>query len=184
MLINHIYSVEGISDEGASGIGSAALLTEVKDYLRVEGFNPSDAPSEFDFDDTLISDLIEEALDWVERITNVTIRPKLLKVVLLNQAGMLALPGPVRGAITYFEDSGCQALDTIGTEFPKLCKSCCSQQTIEYAAGYEVLPGWVKNALKAYVAWSYENRGDEEKKGQPERAYSIVRPFRRARLWG
>lgn len=92
---NHIYLVENV-DEESGPVVEPVTLQEVKDYIRLEGFTPDDdSPSSgFDFDDTLIEELITEGRVWVEKYTGVHLIPKQLQVFLLNQAGMIELPGP------------------------------------------------------------------------------------------
>ena len=143
---------------------------------------------EFDFDDTLIQDLINEGRVWAERYTGLHLVPKTLTVVLLNQAGMIELPGPVTGTISIKDKEGNVIPSTgykfIGVKFPLLETKFDDRITLEYAAGYAACPDGLKNAIKAYVAEHYEHRGDEQPdKALTERAARKARAYRRLTLW-
>jgi hypothetical protein len=138
---------------------------------------------DFTFDDTLIEDLITEAREWVEKFTGIHLVPKRLQVTFCNGLGGFELPGPVQGAIDITGDL--TTAEYVGTQFPKV-SSMANSLTATYAAGYNygTVPKWAKNAIKAYVTWGYERRGDEaDIKGSPERAAAICRVHRRVALW-
>ena len=188
---NHIYLVENVGED-SSPVTEPVTLQEVKDYIRLEGFTPDDdSPSDqFDFDDALILDLISEGRRWVEKYTGVSLIPKQLQVFLLNQAGMIELPGPVTGAIVITKENSDVIADTdyklIGTQFPKLVTRFDYRLQLDYAAGYTVqtIPAGLKDAIKAYVAYAYEHRGDEmDDKALTESAARKARPYRRLTLW-
>lgn len=144
----------------------------------------------FDYDNDLIEELITEARLWVEKFTGLHLIPKTLQVVLLNQAGDIELPGPVTGDIV-IKDLDDETIDSetysfIGTSFPKLRTAYWDKIKLEYEAGYtvETIPKGLKGAIKAYVAFFYEHRGDENEKAIPESAARKARPYRRVTLWG
>lgn len=189
---NHIYLVENIDEESAPA-SEPVTLQEVKDYIRLEGFTPDDdSPSSgFDFDDDLINDLISEGRRRVEKYTGVSLIPKRLQVFLLNQAGMIELPGPVTGAIVITKENSDVIADTdyklIGTQFPKLVTQFDYRLRLDYTAGYNptTIPEGLKTAIKAYAAYAYEHRGDEmDDKALTESAARKARPYRRITLWG
>lgn len=137
---------------------------------------------DFDFDDTLISDMITEAREWVENYTGVHCVPKVLQVVFCNGSGYIELPGPVTSAMS----GGTTELTLLGSQFPKVKTPTSAEITTQYNAGYNAgnAPRWVKNAILAYLAWAFEHRGDETNlKGFPERAASVCRPHRRVANW-
>lgn len=189
---NHIYQVDNISNESGE-VSEPVTLAEMKDYLRLEGFQADDdSPGdEFDFDDELILDMVTEARTWVEKFTGVHLVPKTLQVVLLNQAGMIELPGPVTGTIVIKNEDD-TTIDSatykyIGSDFPKLKTPFDGLITLQYDAGYtpETCPKGLKNAIKAYVAYAYTHRGEEmDDKALTESAARKARPYRRAALWG
>lgn len=193
MTVNQIINTEVISGDSPPVIEPVGL-SEMKDYLRLQGFTADeDSPAdEFDFDDDLITDFIEEGRIWSEEYIGGpkkmhSIVPREIEVVLDNEAGMIELPGPSRSVPT-IEDQNGNAITGgvfIGTTWPKLetCYHC--RITLNYSAGYTTYPPWVKNAIKAYVAWRYEHRGDEEAlKGFPEFAASILRLHRKINPFG
>lgn len=178
---NTIHNVEDIT--GSGSVSEPVSLQQAKDYLRLDGFQPNDdSPADlFDFDDALITSLIIEARKWCEQFTGVHFVPKTLQVTLTNGVGMMRIPGPVTGTITWKDQDGnsITAARLIGSLFPKIESETCDRQVLEYSAGYGTdCPDWAKNAIKAYVAWAFEHRGDEDLKGSPERAAAILRPYR------
>ena len=187
MLINQIINVD--EDFESGDITEPVTLQQVKNYLRLEGFVSDDSgEQEFDFDDTLIEAMITEGRMWAEKFTGQYLVPRILNVVLLNQAGKIELPGPVIGSIV-LTDSEADEIDSgnydfIGTTYPKLETTFDSRITATYQAGFTVFPAWVVNTIKAYVAWAYEHRGDDELPGSPIRAAAIARPYRRVKAWG
>lgn len=186
MLINQIINVE--EDFGSGEVTEPVTLQEAKDYLRLEGFSTDDSgEQDFDFDDTLISSMITEARDWVEKYTGQYIVPRSLTVVLLNQAGMIKLPGPVIGSVVFTDKDDVvidsDDYDIIGTQWPKLETTYDERITAAYEVGYATYPKWVGNAILAYVADHYEFRGDDKPEAPNERAAQICRPQRRITSW-
>lgn len=187
---NHIYLVDDISNESGEVV-EPVTLQEMKDYIRLEGFSSDDSPGDdFDFDDDLITDLITEGRVWVEDYTGVHLITKTIQVVLLNQAGMKELPGPVTGPVVITENGETVDSDNyeiIGSAFPKLVTTFSDKIVLEYDAGYNLVncPKGLRNAIKAYVAENYEHRGDEQPdKALTERAARKARPYRRLPLVG
>jgi hypothetical protein len=184
---NAIHNVDDIS--GSGGITEPVTLQEVKDYLRLEGFRfDDDSPAdEFDFDDSLLTSMIIEGRMWCEKYTGIHLVPKTLQVTATNGSGFIELPGPVTGTIatTYKTDgTAVTGAEWVGTIFPKLITTYSGMLILQYEAGYGTdCPEWAKNAIKAYVAWAYEHRGDEELPGSPIRAASICRPYRRVKVF-
>ncbi len=201
MLINRIINVD--EDFGSGEVEEPVTLQEVKDYLRLGGFvNDTSGEQDFDFDDQLIGDMINEARLWLEQFTGQYIVPRSLTVVLLNQGGGQELPGPVSGSVVFKNYAGDTIdLTTIGSLFPKV-QTCWSSGceinvrvvgsssindniTAIYDAGYDTVPAWVKNAIKAYIADHYEYRGDDKAPAPNERASQIARTHRKGgRSWG
>ena len=185
---NHIYSVDNISSESGE-VSEPVTLEEMKKYLRLEG---DDSPGdEFDFDDELIQDMITEGRVWVEQYTGLHLVEKSLQVVLLNQAGMTEMPGPVTGTIV-IKNEDATTIDSatykfIGSDFPKLVTPFDGRLTLTYDAGYTpaTCPKGLKNAIKAYVAYAFEHRGEEiDDKALQAAASKKARPYQRGSLWG
>lgn len=187
---NHIYSVEDITNESGEAT-EPVTLKEMKDYLRLDVSDDDDSPGdEFDFDDRLIEELITEGRIWAEEFTGLHLIEKSLRVVLLNQAGMIELPGPVTETPIIKDREG-ETVDSdtyvfIGSLFLRLETTFWDRITLEYEAGYtaDTIPKGLKGAIKAYVAYCFEHRGDETEKSVPESAARKARPFRRLALFG
>ncbi len=98
MNFNHIYSETDVTNE--SGVFEYPVsIDDVKDYLRLEGYvddaeSTSDNLSEFDFDDTLISELIQASTEKIESLTGTYLIPKTIEVLFTNGCGNIQLPGP------------------------------------------------------------------------------------------
>jgi len=188
---NHIYQVQE-ADESTE-LEEPVTVDEIKAYLRLEGFTPNDdSPGEdFDYDNTLIEELITEARIWVEKYTGVSLVPKLLTVWLLNQAGNIEIPGPVTSAIVITKENSdvvpADSYKFMGTDFPQLITIFNDRLQLDYAAGYTVatIPKGLKTAIKSYVAYAYEHRGEEiEDKALTESAARKARAYRRLNLFG
>lgn len=186
---NHVFTVDNISEESEPVI-EPVTLQEVKDYIRLEGFTPDDdSPSDqFDFDDELILEMIAEARQWVETFIGLNLIPRTLQVTALNQAGYLELPGPVvdvTAIVITKENSDVIPVEQykfIGKEFPKLVTTYIDRLMFTYAAGYAVgaVPKGLKTAIKAYVAYAYEHRGEEtDDKALTASARRKAAPYRR-----
>lgn len=189
---NHIYLIENLSEDSGP-VTEPVTLQEVKDYLRLEGFQADDdSPgSEFDFDNALLTELISEGRRWVEVYTGLSLVPKQLQVHLLNQAGFIELPGPVTGTIVITkENSEVIPADNyrfIGSQFPKLVTTFEPLLQLDYNAGYTdtTIPAGLKTAIMAYVAENYEHRGDEvDIKVISESAARKARAYRRLSIFG
>jgi hypothetical protein len=187
MKINQIINVEITSGESPP-VSEPVGLQEMKDYLRLEGYvTNEDSPSDdFTFDDDLIEAMISEARQWVEAKTWVHVIPKTIEVSARCEAGYLEFPGPVTSDISLSDLDGNAITDArwLGTRFPKLISTHCAPLTATYNVGYSGnSPKWVTDAIKAYVAWAYENRGDEEA-GKPDKAYQVIREHIKRPSWG
>lgn len=187
MQYNLIHICEDISVESPPVIEPVGLQ-EVKDYLRLEGFQADDdSPADaFMFDDDLINDLITEARMWVENYTGVHLIRKQLRVVLTNTSGNIELPGPVTGTPVATDECGTAlTVRTVGADFPILLSPALGMITLIYPAGYatHLVPAWARSAIKAYVADHYEFRGDDAPPAANVRAVQKCRPHRKAGIW-
>lgn len=182
---NVIHVVDDISEDSPP-VSEPVGLQETKDYLRLEDYdetssNPTD---EFDFDDDLITAYITEARMWVEQFTGIHVIPKTLRVYATSGAGLLSIPGPVTGTIIVKDKNGNVITDAefIGISFKKMLSVYDGMINLTYTAGYADAPDWVKNAIKAYVAYAYEHRGDDDPPKNPVKAAAICRPHRRIKI--
>lgn len=184
---NAIHLVEDISEDSPP-VTEPVGLQETKDYLRLEDYDEtsSNPTEEFDFDDDLITAYITEGRMWVEAFTGIHLIPKSLRVYLTCGAGMMDIPGPVTGTISITDENSAEITDAefIGERFKKMTSVYDRRLTLTYLAGYSDAPGWAKNAIKAYVAYAYEYRGDEDPPKSPLKAAAICRPHRRIKISG
>lgn len=152
----------------------------------------------FSFDDSLITSLGIEGRMWCEYYLGgkelmVGLIPRILQVDAINGTGFMPIPGPVTSSISIVDKNGnsVSGVEYIGTLFPKINTNTELRVALTYQAGYGIdCPEWAKNAIKAYVAWAYENRGDQVPDRMtayttfsPERASAICRPYRRVKSW-
>lgn len=182
---NLIHSVEDISDE--SGLVTEPVSrSEMKDYLRLQGFDES---GDFSFDDNLIDLMIQGARQRIEIYTGCSLIPKRIKTVVTNLCGGVTLPcGPVTGDITAAdwddEEISSDDIKLIGTKFPDLDQPRQEKMVLQYNAGYPTLPNFLKGlklAIMAEVAYRFEHRGDESPDdGICKAAQSIANPFKQA----
>lgn len=149
--------------------------------------NPNDDPdSNFDFDDTLIEELITAARIKVEVATGQHLVEKTLIVTVTNGAGNIELPGPVTGTITgvdeneedYEEDD----IKIVGSKFPSLRLPIARNGVFTYEAGYTAanIPKGLKMAILAYIAFFYEHRGDELENQVCYQAINHYSPYKKA----
>lgn len=182
---NVLHLVENISEDSGP-VTEPVTVLEVKQYLRLEGFQADDdSPAdEFDYDDSLIEAMITEAREFVEANTGLHLVPKRLFVVLSNGKGLSKLPGPVTGDITATDQYGVAiTIEKIGTEFPKILTPNYALMKFTYDAGYTAAPEWAKRAIKAYIADHYEYRGDDAPPAANVRVMQILRPHRQLSAW-
>lgn len=170
MNYNAVISIEDISNESGE-ITEPITVQEVKDYLRLEGFTDTDEStseslSDFDFDDTLISEAITAVREMFELKCSLSLIPKTLQVVLTNLKGMIELPrGPI-SSVTGIVNSDGDAIDTdniktIGDQWKFLACPTYENMTVTYEAGYTTVPKGIKLDLLRAAAYYYMNRGAE-----------------------
>lgn len=139
-------------------------LAEAKIELKMTGI---------DDDDTIITRLISEAVDWAELFCGVSIVPQKV-VAYLEVKNRMELPyGPV------------VSIDLINEVAP-LDFSCFipatgfvtlhgyGRYTIEYTTGYAVIPPSLLGALYGYICYAYEHRGDAFDEGSVEFAQVAI----------
>lgn len=190
MNFNAIISVNDVSNESGPII-EPVTLQEVKDYLRLDGYtdvneSTSDELSEFDFDDTLIEQMITACRELMEQKSGLSLVPHTWEAVITNLCGMIELPyGPVISITSLFDSQTSEITSDrykiIGNKWKYLAYPCYSNMIITYEAGYEVLPKAIKLDLLRLVAYMYENRGDDPKiaafASQLVRSYSRKTPI-------
>ena len=173
-----------------SDITEPVTVQEVKDYLRLEGFiDDSDSLStDFDDDNTLISELITSAREGLEEWTGLSLIPKTLEIEFTNLAGNYKIPfGPVV-SITSLTDSDDDltaiTVYTTTSDLSKLKTPLQAEMIMTYEAGYSTLPKRLKEAILKEVAYRYTHRGEElEDKGVCLAALNLAAPFKEVGSW-
>lgn len=167
-------------------------LSEVKDYIRVNGFVDAESESglEFDFDDALLVRMITAARRKAEKFCGISIVFHSWKVLLTNCAGDLELPyGPVQEFTKLSDKDGTEITSSSyklrGFDFQFLETPKKELLTAEYDAGYEDVPDEISLAIMQMVFFWYEHRGQEQEinKTIPESAISLLLPYRRGWTW-
>jgi uncharacterized phiE125 gp8 family phage protein len=169
--MNYYLDPENLTDESDLG-NEPVTLQEVKDYLRLEGYidddeSTSDSLSDFDFDDSLIEDIIiPGARQSMEKGTGLSLIPKTLRVTMYNSSGNMEIPfGPVRSIVSLYDSNSTEILDTVyttnGGAFLRLGYPKYKGMVLTYEAGYITLPKALKLDLLRVIAYMYENRGDD-----------------------
>jgi uncharacterized phiE125 gp8 family phage protein len=173
---NTIVSALYVSGGTATFQPEPVTLQEVKDWCRIDVAD----------DDDLITMLITAAREACEDYTNISFILRTVTARILNQLGDEWIPyGPVGDIVSFVNNAG----DTVatdqyiirGVQFKQLCTRFCEPVTIQYAAGYSILPKKLKTALLNQIAWMYTNRGDEAlKSGMSDLSRITLNNLRRA----
>lgn len=178
------------SSSGVQTSTEPLTVQEVKDYLRLEGFidDSESLSSDFDDDDTLISELITSARLGLEEFTGLSFIPKTWKIEFTNLAGDFKIPfGPVT-EITSLTDSDDDLTAiteyTTTIDLKKLKTPLQADMIMTYEAGYSVLPKKLKEAMLKEVAYRYTHRGDElDDKGVCLAALNLASSFKEVDSW-
>ena len=188
MLYNLLIDWQDQTEE--SGIVEPVTLSEVKQYLRIEGFIDSteSLSSEFDDDDEIIDDLITSARERLEEYTGLSFIPKTWEIEFTNLAGDFEIPfGPIN-TIEYLRDDEGDSLSSDDFKvsfngrvlrYPKW-----ENMTMKYESGYAVLPKGLKDAMYKEIAYRYINRGDENKEGLSKEAMVLASKYKTSNWLG
>lgn len=165
-----------VTDESTGNFEYPISIDDVKDYLRLEGYidtdeSTADELSDFDFDDTLIASNIKTAVQLFEQTTWLSLRPKTLKWCFTNLCGNVMLPFGPHGDVVSLLDEDDEEIETTsyklrGLTFKSLEYPCNKNMIITMNVGYGTsglpeLPEPIKMDLLRFVAYIYENRGDD-----------------------
>lgn len=166
--------VTSVKDKTVSPASEPVTVAEIKQYMRLEGFvdandSSADSLSDFDFDDTLIGELIVAARESMEEHTGLSLKEKDLEAIITNLCGRIEIPyGPIR-SITTLTDSDGTAITTYktaGNMWYILISPTYQDMVLNYTAGYGTtfpLPKAIKIDLMRLVTYMYMYRGDEQK---------------------
>jgi uncharacterized phiE125 gp8 family phage protein len=171
-------------------IDDVVTVTEMKNYLRLEGFidQSESISSEFNDDDNIIEELIVSARERLEEYTGLSFVPKTIEIEFTNLAGGFEIPfGPVT-TILYLRDSEGDSISTDDFEVSlngRILKDPKWQNmTMQYECGYSVLPKGLKEAVMKEVAYRYINRGDENVDGLSREAMVLASKYKTANWIG
>lgn len=191
---NQVHDVADITNESVI-ITEPVTLEEMKNFMRLEGFENDNESGELDFDsdDALIQELITSAREGLERYCGRSIVPHTWKVLLTNQCGDIELPfsngidtnvsGPVLDSI---EDCNGDDIDEDnyklrGTSFMHLETPLQEKMTLVYSVTPTV-PKRLKQAIMRDVCFHYENRNDMPGLLAPQ-ALVLASSFKRVSTW-
>lgn len=142
-------------------ITEPVTLAEAKNYCRVST----------NADDALITDLITEAREAIERATGLCLTPKSVSVWFNNPSGNFNLPfGPmdVTTFKLYDTSTGNEILPAnyflLGGEFPTLQYPIWNQLKATYRSSMASVPKDLKTAILDQIDFDYENRGADIEK--------------------
>jgi len=122
-------------------------LDDMKEYMKVD----------YDDEDSFIQSLITEAREWVERRCGISVIPKNITAI-LQVLNSQELPyGPINTDID-ITVSGNKNYTLTGIKFISL--NGYGIYEVNYNAGYTSVPEGIIGAIKSYVAYCFENRGD------------------------
>jgi len=129
-------------------------LAEAKNYCRVTTNQ----------DDALITDLITQAREAVEKATGLCIISRIVNVWFNNPSGGFQLP---YGPITYFmglQDQNNNEVAPanymlVGGQYPSLAFPIWNGLRATYQSGFDCVPKDLKIAILDQVDFDYENRG-------------------------
>ncbi len=131
-------------------------LAEVKTYCKID----------FDEEDGLLTGFITAARTNLEKWLGICIIQKRIITILQNDCGGIELPyGPIYGDIdsTLITDADGNEVEDIvilGLQY-KYIETPINWVQLIYDAGFDVVPETIKTAIKAYVFFMYENRGEK-----------------------
>lgn len=159
-------------------------LAQAKAYMNITS----------DSQDTLITDLITEARQGIERLTGISLVPSVIIALIDNTGGGIELPlGPYVSdlTITDVDDVAVTDFELRGLQFKTLHSPKLDYMNCAYEAGYTAtgvvgfpnMPSELLGAIKDQVSFLFENRGENGSKGFSEKVYRTVRKYTRNPLF-
>lgn len=123
-------------------------LQQVKDWLRIE----------YDTDDTLLTNLIDETASLLEEYLNVSLVTTTITVLATARTELTLPYGPVI-SVTSVKDKDGNDVEYEFNGFTITYKSY-TETTTFYEAGFAQVDAGLQLGWKEVIAWLYENRGD------------------------
>jgi len=143
-----------LTDNGT--ITEPVTLTEAKNYCRVST----------NADDALITDLITQAREAVEKATGLCLTSKNVTIFFNNPAGGLEMPfGPMDKTTFHLYDNnnGTEIYNTtyslVGDHYPCLRYPTWANLKATYTSAFSPVPKDLKTAILDQIDFDYENRG-------------------------
>lgn len=150
-------------------------LEDMKKYLKMEGI---------DDDDDVIQDMIYQAVEWVENYCGICVREATVSSMLQVLNGIELPFGPVKS----IQQIGESEFDPVADKYLFPVQEGYIDifghgiYLVDYTSGYDNVPYSIRQAIKAYVAYVYEHRGDdldETSTDFAEKAKNILVSYRR-----
>lgn len=144
--------------------------------------------------DTLITALITEARQGIERLTGLSLVPSVIVALIDNTGGDIELPlGPYVSNLEINNAQGDPVTDfeLRGLQFKTLHKPNLDYMTCAYEAGYTAtgvsgfptMPSELLGCIKDQVSFLFENRGENGSYGFSPKVYRTVRKYTRNPLF-
>lgn len=173
MKINAVLDIDLVDSVGSDESEEPVTSTEGKNWLKIDVAD----------DDTIVEKLIKTARQQCEHYLNISLVPKTVTAILLNQLGDIRLPyGPIVELVSIkdLDDNVITDYKLIGDTFKWLCTPTLDSVKVVYETGYEDLPEHFKTAILEQIAYLYENRGDEKLMEQLSPVVkTALKPYRR-----
>jgi hypothetical protein len=146
-LIDYTLEYNGVITEPVT-------LEEAKNYCRVSVTT----------DDALITDLITQSREAIEKATGLCIVPRTVTAWFNNPSGSFQLPyGPIQYFLNMQDANGNQinppTYNLIGGQFPTVVLPLYNGLKATYQSGYDCVPKELKIAILDQINFDYENRG-------------------------
>lgn len=151
-------------------------LEQAKAWLKMEAI---------DDDNDIITTLITEARDWVEKYCGITLVQREVSATLEIKNRMELPLGPVDKATIVVTNYNGDTVDSpvlTGNGVSFILLNGHGQFNVEYTAGYEIIPPALILAMRQYITYAYEHRGDGLSEDRKEYAYESRRtafPYKR-----
>ena len=135
-------------------------------------------------EDDLFEELITQARESIEKVTNLSLIPRQVNTWFDNQAGGYELPfGPVTFFMALFNEQGDEIATEnyvlVGDQYPKVRRPLFTNMSAQNMAGFNCIPKDLKVAILDQVSFDYENRGLDGDKGICEKTWKACQRWTR-----
>jgi uncharacterized phiE125 gp8 family phage protein len=169
-IIDHFLEYDG-------AITEPVTVEEAKLYCRVTNT----------IEDDLFAELIIQSREAIEKVTNLSLVPKIATVWFTNAAGMFQFQyGPMQEFTELLNAEG-DEIDPanyrlVGGQYPSLARPLWAQLKATYSCGFPngELPTELKIAMLDQINYGYENRGmDVDDMGVCEKTWRVCQRWTR-----